>query len=286
MDLLDVLDYWQEEDECRRLLLNLRWPNGVACPRCGNLHISWITTRGTFDCLACRYVFSVTAGTTLHKTHIPLSKWFVATYLMCVSKKGIPAVQLARMLRISDQAAWYLGHRVRHAMHQTERIFGGIVEVDETYYGARNDKSIVLGIVQRGGGTYLKVTTDRSRRTLHKFVLEAIDPEIVEAVFSDGWPGYNGLPYHMASNHSKRYYGDSYMHTNTIEGIWSLLKRSMKGIFHFVQPKYLDYYIDELAWKINNRHHPELWTLTLQRLVASRPLSYRALTRPQLVIGN
>ena len=278
MDLLDVLEYWQNEDECKRLLLNLRWPNGVACPRCGNLHISWITTRFTFDCLACRYVFSVTAGTALHKTHIPLSKWFFATYMMCASKKGIPAVQLSRMLRISERAAWFMGHRVRHAIRQTERIFSDIVEVDEAFVGPRNRKSIIVGIVQRGGGTYLKVTNDRSQRTLKKFVLEHIDPEIVEAVFTDGWAGYRGLPYHMSVNHSKRHYGDSYMHTNTIEGIWSLLKRSVKGIFHFVSNKYLSYYVDELAWKINNRDLPELWTMTLQRMVASQPLTFRQLT--------
>ncbi len=197
---------------------------------------------------------------------------------MCASKKGMAAMQLARMLRVSDNSAWYMGHRIRSAMYQTKQLFTEIVEVDETFVGPRNRKAIVVGIVQRRGGAYLKVQENRTKATLHRFVLEAIDPEIIEAVFTDGFKAYEGLPYQVPTNHSIKFYGDSYRHTNTIEGIWSMLKRSIKGIFHFVSTKYLDYYVDELAWKINNRDLPELWTMTLQRMVASKPLSYRQLT--------
>ena len=89
--LFALLDSYDTEDKCRELLETLRWPNGIACPRCGNMELSFISTRNTFDCLSCNYVFSVTSNTAQHKTHIPLRKWFVATYLICESKKGISA---------------------------------------------------------------------------------------------------------------------------------------------------------------------------------------------------
>src|SRR3990172_2744140 len=116
IDLPALIEQFGTEDRCRTYLEGLRWPDGVRCLRCDSPRISRIAKRGQFDCDACRYQFSVTAGTILHDSHLPLWKWFLAVYTMGESKKGISANQLKRMLGVSYKTAWYLSHRVRAAM--------------------------------------------------------------------------------------------------------------------------------------------------------------------------
>ena len=201
--LMDIINEYDTEEKCRKLLESVRWPDGVVCPRCANDHVSSIGTRNTYDCLSCRYVFSVTSGTALHKTHLPLRKWLLATYFMCESKKGMSANQLKRMLRTTYRTAWYLNHRIRHALAQVDLpTLSSVVEVDETWVGGKvkgkgrgykGNKSIVVGITERDGGVVLQVAMNRSKKTLHEFVLSNVDPEVL-AIFTDDWPAYKGLP--------------------------------------------------------------------------------------------
>ena len=139
-DLLALIDDYHSEAACHELLVDLRWPNGVACPRCGSLSVSELRKRPVYDCNACRYQFSVTAGTIMHDTHLPLRKWFIAIYLMCESKKSVSALQLKRVLGVPYQTAWHLGHRIRAVMANNPlegpALFG-VVEVDETLVGGR-----------------------------------------------------------------------------------------------------------------------------------------------------
>jgi transposase-like protein len=137
IDLPSLLDAYDTGPECRAYLEELRWPTGVACPRCSGETISRIRSRRVFECDGCGYQFSVTAGTLFHDSHLPLPKWFLAIFLMCEAKKGISANQLKRMLKISYKTAWYLSHRIRAAMTGLNpQPRTGTVNLDEDYIGA------------------------------------------------------------------------------------------------------------------------------------------------------
>ena len=185
IDLATLITEYGSEERCRAYLEELRWPDGVMCPRCSSDRISRINGRGQFDCDACRYQFSVTAGTILHDSHLPLWKWFLAAYVTGESKKGMSANQLKRMLGVSYKTAWYLSHRIRSAMKDGDfQPLSGIVEADETYVGQHSpggfgrqtgpNRAVVLGVVQRGGRVRLKVTDRPSSKNIHAFLDESV----------------------------------------------------------------------------------------------------------------
>src|ERR687893_2240162 len=138
MDLPKLVDRFGSEDKCHAYLEELRWPDGVRCPRCDSAKISRIQKRRQFDCDACRYQFSVRVGTIFHDSKLPLWKWFLAIYLMSESKKGVSANQLKRVLGVAYKTAWYLCHRIRAAVADADNsLLSGIVEVDETFVGGK-----------------------------------------------------------------------------------------------------------------------------------------------------
>src|SRR5216110_583081 len=177
-NLAELIEQFGSEDRCHEYLEQLRWPEGVRCPRCDSDKISRITKRRQFDCDACRYQFSVRVGTLFHDSKLPLWKWFLAVYLMCESKKGISANQLKRTLGTSYKTAWYLCHRIRAAMKEINpQPLAGTIEVDETFVGGRrrmpnrmDNKTMVMGAIQRGGDIRLKVGARPNRRTLIRFI--------------------------------------------------------------------------------------------------------------------
>ena len=291
-NLLTLVDDFNTDAKCRELLERLRWPNGVACLRCGSLGISEIEARGQFDCNACRYQFSVTAGTIMHDSHLPLRKWFMAIYLMCESKKGVSALQLKRTLGVAYKTAWYLCHRIREAMGN-DPLEGpslvGIVEVDETLVGGKTrgkgraykgNKSWVAGAIQRDGGVRLERIPDVKRNTLHDFIRRTVKDE-AEAIYTDELASYLGIAdhdtRHETVNHSMEEWAVGDVHTNSIEGVWSLFKRSIMGAFHKVSAKHLDRYLDELEWRFSNRDNDHIFIHTLRRIVNTDRLEYKAL---------
>ena len=290
MDLIKLMDEYHSEEKCREILEQLRWPNGVACIRCGSMHIRDTPSRNQYDCADCGYQFSVTAGTMLHDSHLPLKKWFLAVYLMTESKKGMSALQLKRTLNVAYRTAWYLCHRVRAATYEAYPFpLRGFVEVDETFVGGKirgkgrgykANKSIVVGAVQRGDKIVLKVIQARDRDTLHQFIREVTADETV-AYFTDDWAPYDGIAdedtRHETVNHSLEEWVRGEAHTNTIENVWSLLKRSIIGSYHHVSVKHLDAYLDELEWRFNNRDNPWLFRDTLLRLIQSKHVEYSEL---------
>src|SRR3954469_22707664 len=172
MDLVKLFEEFGSEDKCHDFLEELRWPDGVTCPRCDSHKISRIAKRRQFDCDSCRYQFSVRVGTLFHDSKLPLWKWFLAVYLLCESKKGISANQMKRTLGVSYKTAWYLCHRIRSAMEGDEgELLRGIVEADETFVGGvkpgkdrrdaarhrRDNKAVVVGAIQRGGKLRLRM---------------------------------------------------------------------------------------------------------------------------------
>lgn len=287
MNLPKLIEQFGSEQKCRARLTELRWPNGVICPRCESKSVSTIADRDQYDCNACRYQFSVTAGTIFHDSHLSLSKWFLAIYLMTESKKGMSALQIKRTLDIAYQTAWYLCHRIRAAMRDiNSELLRGIVEVDETYVGGKTrhmgrgykgNKAIAIGAVQRAGKIRLQVITHADKATLHKFIADNTAPD-TEAIYTDELPAYWGIDdadtRHESVFHSAEEWVRGDVHTNGIESVWSLLKRSIVGSYHQVSIKHLDAYLDELEHRFNNRKNEYIFRDTLTKLVNAAKLPY------------
>src|SRR6266540_4325959 len=250
-DLTALVSRFHSEDKCREYLEQLRWPDGVRCPRChARKGISRIETRGQFECNSCGYQFSVRVGTVFHDSHLPLWKWFLAVYVMGHSQHGVSANQLRRMLGLSYKTAWYLCHRIRSAM--------------------KDEASQLMRRMVDAGGAF-------NPETLHQFLSDVLadDAEAIDAV-----RGYLGLGDGSASqtllNHSDMsVQGDT--DTNAIESVGSLFKRSVAGSYHHRSAKHLPAYLDEIAFRYNNRENAYLFRDTLRRLIGADSIPYAEL---------
>lgn len=301
MDLMKLIAQFDTDDKCRATLEKLRWPDGVRCIRCESAKISRNYKRNQFECDSCGYHFSVTAGTIFHDSHLPLRKWFIATYLICESKKGISALQLKRTLGVAYKTAWYLCHRIREAVKDADTsLLSGFVEVDETYVGGKaknmhkdvrarkiqgrgaSGKAMVLGAIERGGKVRLDSGLVANRETLRAFIAAKLADETA-CIITDDLPAYDGCgdvnTRHEMVNHSKMEWVRGDVHTNTMEGVWSLFKRSIIGSYHQISVKHLDRYLDELEFRFNNRNNPYLFRDALLRLIASSNIEYKELTK-------
>ena len=287
MNMMKLMDTFHSEERCREYLAELRWPNGVACPRCGAMEHAYDSERYVWDCYSCGYQFSVLAGTIFHDTKLPLRKWLIATYLMIESKKGISANQMKRILGVgSYRTAWYLCHRIRHAMTEVrDDVLTGTVEMDETWVGGKvrgkgkgyvGNKAMVVGAVQRGGNIVLERVDSNTREILHEFIRRHTDGSTT--IYTDEHKPYRGMPRkHDTVAHKSEEWVRGDVHTNTIEGVWSLFKRSIVGSYHKLSEKHLNAYLDELEWRFNNRENPYLFRDTLKKLLLSTNLPYEAL---------
>jgi transposase-like protein len=289
---MELMERFGTEEKCRAILEELRWPDGIRCPRCNSVKTSRIHARDQFDCDTCRHQFSVTSNTIWHDTHLPLRKWFIAIYLTVESKKGMSANQMKRVLGVSYKTAWYLCHRIRAAMTELDPTpLKGTVEVDETFIGGKlkggmgkghylKNKAVVIGVIQRGGKVRLQVIERTDRKTLHRFIKDHTAPE-TEVIITDEWSAYRGIgdhdTKHEVVNHLKKEYVRGDIHTNGIENVWSLLKRSVTGTYHKLSVKHLDAYLDELEWRFNNRDNNYLFRDTLIKLLGSKNLEYQKL---------
>jgi transposase-like protein len=291
MDLPLLVEKFGSEEKCRAYLEALRWPEGVKCPRCQGTKVSRIAKRGQFDCDSCRHQFSVTAGTIFHDTHLPLWKWLLATYMIAESKKGISSNQLKRTLKVSYKTAWYLSHRIRAAMKDASNLpLDGIVEVDETYVGgkrrgvgqgSRKHKTIVVGAADRDGDVRLTVVKRATQKNLHAFIVKNVKPG--SAVHTDESNLYNDLVRkgfeHETVEHSVGEYVRANVHTNTVEGVWSLFKRSIVGSYHQLSTKHMGAYLHETAFRYNNRGNPFMFRDTLLKLLGAPTLKFADLVK-------
>jgi transposase-like protein len=296
INLCELIERFGDDQHCRNYLEHLRWPNGVRCPKCNSDKISSVLKRDQYDCDSCRHQFSVTAGTVFHDTHLPLTKWFIATFLLCQSKKGMSAHQLHRMLGVHYRTAWYLFHRIRHAVEQaSEPKLDGICEVDETYVGGRKigkgvyagkrAKEVVVGIRERGSDLRFFHAEDAKSGTLAKYIRENISGD-VDLIVTDDFVTYQSAlrkaamasVTHKVVNHTAGIYVDGDFHTNSVESAFSLLKRGVVGTWHRVSAKHLPAYLDEMTWRFNNRKNPFLFRDTMIRLIQSSNLEYKNLT--------
>ena len=300
LTLVEVCTLFSPDDRCRELLERLRFPDGLRCLRCGGIEVARLSDKLLF-CRKCEYQFSVTAGTIFHDTHLPLIKWFAAVYLLCESRKGMSANQLKRMLGTTYKTAWYLCHRIRAAMKETERVpMTGTVEVDETYVGGRvkgkgrgphlsGNKEIVIGIRQRGGDLRFFHVEDARSGTLERYIKEHVSTD-VEVIVTDDASAYpravEGSPLlgdyrgkHRTVNHSAGVYVDGDVHTNTVESAFSLLKRGIMGTWHKISPKHLMAYLNEIEFRFNRRNSERIFEETLRFMVTTDPLTYATLVK-------
>lgn len=281
------------EDACSAYLVAHRWPDGVSCPRCGSTNVYELKTRKWhWECPDCRqggaYRFSDIAGTIFENTNKDLRDWFRVIHLMLTSKKGMSARQIHRFMGFgSYKTAWYMCHRIRVALQDKEfKKLMGIVEVDETFVGglAKNrhkgkrgggkgggggtgGKAIVIGAIERKGNVVARVIANTSAATLNGFIKEAVSHK-VSLVCTDQYTGYHRtgmhVPHASVDHHKGEYLRHDNelvgaVHTNTIEGYWSIVKRSIVGTYHKVSAKYLPLYIAERAFVYNNRQNKDIF---------------------------
>jgi transposase-like protein len=272
--LLTVSDYFKDENVCKEYLIAQRWNGKIKCPHCGCEKI--YTTKRGYTCAekTCAKKFSVTTGTVMENTKLPYRLWLMTIYLATAHKKGISSLQLGRDLNIPQKTAWFLLHRVREMFAVNEpELLTGTVEIDETFVGGKNknrhankkvknsqgrsheDKTPVVGLVQRGGNVMTFVTKDVDSVTLETIATSNIHQDA--NIITDAYRAYNGLNQlynHTTVKHTENDYRTTSLdHTNTIEGFWSLLKRGIFGIYHQVSPKHLHRYCNEFGYRYNTK---------------------------------
>lgn len=265
-----------DKDEAREYLEQLRWPNGPACVHCGSITVYPLkpkagskhpVRKGVYKCKDCRKQFTVTVGTIFEGSHIPLNKWLMAVSLMCSSKKGISAHQLHRMLGITYKSAWFMAHRIRYAIEQgpLHDKLTGIIEADETYVGGKargrkhtgrgTTKAPVAALVQRDGMVRSRHVARVTAENLRNFITENVDKS--STVMTDSFKSYKwvGKEYarHGVIRHDLKQYVKGDIHTNTIEGYFSILKRGINGIYQRVSKKHLQKYLHEFDFRYNTR---------------------------------
>jgi len=280
MSVREFEKMFPDEEACCAYLVARRWPNGVHCPRCGAVKPHKLSNRPwSWQCYQCApetsYRFSHIAGTIFENTNKPLRDWFRVVHLMLASKKGMSALQIMRYMGFgSYKTAWGMCHKVRAALMQDVDKLGGIVEMDETFIGGKDknrhwnkkkgrydDKTPIIGAVQRKGNVVARVLDRVSADAAYNFVNEVCSNK-VSLLATDAWVGYKGLPYqipHGTVDHHKHQYVIGAIHTNTIEGFWSIFKRGVVGTFHKMSRKYMPLYVAEFQFRYNNRFNADIF---------------------------
>jgi transposase-like protein len=275
--LTAAIRYFADPDNCLRYVVARRWPNGISCPTCGATDVRFIPTRRIWECKRKhdRRQFSVKVGTIFEDSPLGLDKWLPAVWMIANCKNGVSSWEIHRALGVTQKTAWFMLHRIRLAMQSqfSGKLGGGSgeIEVDETFIGgkARNmhinkrrkkitgtgpkDKAAVMGILERNGEVRAFPVETRRRKELQGHVRDHV--QAGAAIFSDELLSYVGLEgeyAHQVVNHAVEYVRGN-VHTNTLENFWSLLKRGLHGTYVSVEPFHLFRYIDEQAFRFNNR---------------------------------
>jgi transposase-like protein len=321
LSLIDIQSAFGSEEDCLAYIEAVRWPNGVRCLKCHSDKVSKFVTNETtrektddhgnviesrrvparhlYQCNSegCRFQFSGTAGTILDKSHLPLTKWFMAIGIISNAKKSVSAKQMERDLGVNYRTAWHLNHRIREAMQDGSLgLFGGTVEVDATFVGGRYDarrkrapydKHAVAGVMQRGTeGEPSKVKAFPVAKEIKPVMWGVIRENVaLEAhIMTDEHATYKGLENagrkHDIVRHSTNEWVRGDVHTNGIENFWSLFKRGVIGSFHQVSGKHLHRYLNEFSFRFNSRESRDLFGMIVANLLIGSALRYKTLTAP------
>jgi|SRR5579872_115051 len=270
------------DEACLRWLVDYLYPDGIHCKGCGEVtrHHLLPSRMKAFSCEKCGAHIHPTAGTIFHKSRTSMRTWFHAIYLMSTTRCGISAMQLMRETGVTYKTAWRMFYQIRKLLAENITDLSGEVEADETYFGGRkkglqwrhhrgsHGKAIIHGITERGGRIVAKVVPSTAAPGLLKNVWNHVLPATM--IFTDEAPHYNRLLkmgyQHKRINHLEKVYVQGDVHTNTIEGFWSLLKRGIGGVYHAVSAKHLQNYLNEYAFRYNHRNdgRPMFRTLLCQ----------------------
>jgi transposase len=287
--LIEFTRDFPDDDTCLEWLWRTRYAadgEHATCPKCEVVRsfkrYATAQRRQTWTCTACGHHVQPTAGTIFHKSSTSLQLWFYAMYLMTSTRCGISAKQLERELGVTYKTAWRIFHLIRHElMDQDDEILEGEVEADETYMGGKRKgrrgrpagggdrtKTPVFGMVERGGKVVALTVENAKATTLMPHMRKRVLP--ASTVYTDEWHSYAQLGKsgyrHRRINHSEGVYVSGDVHTNTIEGFWSLVKRGISGTHHAVSAKFLQRYLNEYVWRYNRRHEGRamFWSLLLR----------------------
>ena len=275
--LFQMMDVFSDEQVCIDHLRAIRWKNGAYCPHCGSVKVYHFSDGKNHKCGDCKSRFSIKVGTIFEDSKVPLRKWFMAIWLITSHKKGIASTQLAKDIKVTQKTAWFMLHRLRHAARTKtfNAPLDGDVEADETFIGGKEKnkhakdrkggtqggagKAVVFGVLKRDGDFRAFQMPNLQSRNVGAAVRENVAPGA--NLFTDEHRSFNGLDgdyNHHRTNHSAgQYVVNFFNHTNGIEGAWSLIKRQIYGIHHWVSPKHLSRYLDEMTWRYNRREDDE-----------------------------
>lgn len=273
--LLEVSRISDDEQACHKLFAHWRWNGKPVCPHCGHDEKIYQFKDGQYyKCSECRKKFTVKVGTVFEGSNVKLGKWLLAIYLATAHKKGVSSHQLSRDIKVTQKTAWFMLHRIRLIIRTKSfnKPLDGIIEVDESYIGGKEKnkhlskrtgntrgrstttKAPVLGMVERGGDVITRHVSDTKQGTLQPIIGSNVTSG--STIMSDEWWGYKGLEKkysHYIVKHGKGQYVDGIVHTNTIEGFWSLFKRGVHGIYHWTSQKHLQAYLNEFEFRYNTR---------------------------------
>lgn len=268
--ILELIQAFPDQQSCINHLESLRWANGVISPFDESSKV-YVCKGNRYRCKNTSKYFNVKTNTLFDNTKVPLQKWFLAIWLITCHSKGISSVQLSKDIGVTQKTAWFMLHRIRNCFgFDNDNDLNGEVEVDETYIGGKNknkhaskktkgaqgrskSKAAVFGMIERGGKLNAKHVDDVTISTLTNEIVNYVKDA---KVYSDEWLGYNALKHiydHQFIKHGAGQYVDGKVHTNTIEGFWSILKRGIIGIYHFISVKHLQNYIDAFVYRYNSR---------------------------------
>ena len=288
----DFNKMFPDDDACLEWLLNYLYPEGIFCKPCKRTTKHHrIASRRSYSCDHCGHHVHPTADTIFHKSSTPLTTWFHAIYLMASTRCGISAKQIERETGVTYKTAWRMFNKIRTLLDEDDsEPLGGSVEMDETYFGGRRKgargrplrgdkkKTPIVGIVQRKGRVVARTTQDAKGSTLLPLIAKHVLPDTT--VYTDEWTGYDGVPHmkdadgksagykHRRIRHSAKIYVMGDIHTNSVEGFWSLIKRGIGGVYHAVSQKYLQNYLDEYSFRYNRRFDIQPMFMTFLRQIA------------------
>ncbi|MFA5133672.1 MAG: IS1595 family transposase [Patescibacteria group bacterium] len=265
------------EEKCLNYIFYAKFSKKYVCPSCKKQAGFYkVSGRKCYACAACGQQIHPLAGTIFHKSPTPLTLWFYAIYLFSASKNGVSAKELERHLGCTYKTAWRVGKQIRALMEQKGGMLSGIVEADETYIGGTRklkhnkmqNKTAVVGVVERQGEARVRKLEDMSRYSIMGYVKQNVVSG--SRLMTDEAQAYYKAKKdfrHKSVKHSANEYVRGKIHTNTVEGLWSQIKRSIDGTYHSVSPKYLQDYLDEFSFRYNHRSSASpIFSLLLSRV--------------------